>query len=47
MDKEKQNEKIPPEWLFKETFESKNKKMYNPKPLKQKAKETIKIDDNE
>ena len=34
LEKEKQNEMIIPEWLFKEPIENKVKNMYNPKPIK-------------
>ena len=37
----KQNEMITPEWLFQEPFDNKNKKTYNPKPLKQLARSNI------
>ena len=45
-----QNEKIIPEWLFKEErspFKKKIQKVYNPKTLKQIAREKIKLDDKE
>ena len=45
LEKEKQNEMIIPEWLFKEPIENKVKNMYNPKPIKQKARDNIKLDD--
>ena len=41
---------IIPEWLFKEkqaAIKNKIKKVYNPKPLKQIARENIKLNDNE
>ena len=41
LENEKQNELIIPEWLFK-PFENKIKKLCNPKPLKQIARENIK-----
>ena len=42
---EKTNNMIIPDWLFQEPVE--NKKVYNPKTLKQIAKENIKIDDKQ
>ena len=45
---EKQNDMIIPEWLFKEKqtpHRNKNKKVYNPKILKQIARENIKMKD--
>ena len=47
---EKQNEMIIPEWLFKEEqtpIKNKIKKVYNPKTLKQIARENIKMNDKE
>ena len=46
----KQNEMIIPQWLYKEEQaldENKIKKVYNPKTLKQLAREKIKLDDTE
>ena len=43
----KQNEMIIPEWLFKETIENKINKIYNPKSLKQIARDNIKLDDKQ
>ena len=43
----KQNEMIIPEWLFREPIENKIKKIYNPKPLKQLARNNIKLDDKQ
>ena len=43
----KQNEMIIPEWLFQETVENKIKKIYNPKSLKQLARNKIKLDDKQ
>ena len=46
----KQNEMIIPEWLFKEEqapIKKKIQKVYNPKILKQLAREKIKLDDKE
>ena len=41
----KQKEIILPDWFFKEPVDIKNKKkVYNPKPLKQIAKENFKLD---
>ena len=46
----KQNEMIKPEWLFKEErtpIKKKIQEVYNPKTLKQLAREKIKLDDKE
>ena len=43
----KQNEMIIPEWLFQEPIENKIKKIYNPKPLTQIARDNIKLDDKQ
>ena len=43
----KQNEMIIPKWLFQELVENKIKKIYNPKPLKQLARNNIKLDDKQ
>ena len=43
----KQSEMIIPEWLFQEPVENKIKKMYNPKSLKQLARNNIKLDDKQ
>ena len=43
----KQNEMIIPEWLFQEPVENKINKMYNPKSLKQLARNNIKLDDKQ
>ena len=43
----KQNEMIIPEWLFKEPIENKIKKIYNPKSLKQIARNNINLDDKQ
>ena len=43
----KQNEMIIPEWLFKEPIENKIKKIYNPKSLKQLARNNINLDDKQ
>ena len=45
-----QNEVVIPEWLFKEErtpIKKKIQKVYNPKTLKQLAREQIKLDDKE
>ena len=42
-----QNEMIIPEWLFQEPVENKIKKISNPKPLKQLARNNIKLDDKQ
>ena len=36
-----------PEWLFKEPIEIKINKLYNPKPLKQLARDSFKLDDKQ
>ena len=43
----KQNEMIIPEWLFREPVENKIKKIYNPKSLKQIARNNIRLDDKQ
>ena len=44
----KQNEMNIPEWLFKEPIENKiNNKLYNPKSLKQIARDNIKLADKQ
>ena len=43
----KQNDMIIPEWLFQEPVENKIKKIYNPKPLRQLARDNIKLDDKQ
>ena len=46
----RQNEIIIPEWLFKQEqtpLKKKIQKVYNPKTLKQLAREKIKLDDKE
>ena len=46
----KQNEKIIPEWLFKEEqapIKKQTKKIYNPKTLQQIARKNIKLSDDE
>ena len=43
----KQNEKILPEWLFKEPIENKINKIYNPRSLKQIARDNIRLDDKQ
>ena len=35
------------EWLFQEPIENKIKKLYNPKPLRQIARDNVKLDDKE
>ena len=47
LEKAKQTELIIPEWFFKEPIENNFKKLYNPKPLKQIAKDNIKLDDKQ
>ena len=43
----KENEMIIPEWLFQEPVENKIHKIYNPKSLKQLARNNIKLDDKQ
>ena len=43
----KQNEMIIPEWLFREPVENKIETIYNPKSLKQLARNNIKLDDKQ
>ena len=43
----KQNEMIISEWLFLEPVENKNNKIYNPKSLKQIARDNIRLDDKQ
>ena len=43
----KQNEMIIPEWLIKEPIENKINKLYNPKSLKQIARDNIRLDDKQ
>ena len=43
----KHNEMIIPEWLFQESVEHKIKKIYNPKSLKQLARNNIKLDNKQ
>ena len=43
----KQDEMIISEWLSKEPIENKIEKIYNPKPLKQLARNNIKLDDKQ
>ena len=43
----KQNELNIPEWLFQEPVENKIKQMYNPKTLKQLARDNFRLDDKQ
>ena len=43
----KQNEMIIPEWLFQEPVENKIEKIYNPRSLKQIARDNIRLDDKQ
>ena len=43
----KQNELIIPEWLFQEPIENKINKIYNPKTLRQLARNNIRLDDKQ
>ena len=47
LENEKQNEMIVSEWLFREPTENEIKKLYNPKSLKQLARNNIKLDDKQ
>ena len=47
MEIEKQNEMIIPEWLFQEPIVNRITKIYNPKPLRQIARDINKIDDKQ
>ena len=47
IEKMKQNEMIIPEWLFLEPVENKINRIYNPKSLKQIARNNIKLDDKQ
>ena len=38
---------IIPEWLFQEPVENKVNKLYNPKPLRQLARDIIRLDDRQ
>ena len=44
---EKLNEKVKPDWLFQEPIENKIKNIYNPKSLKQIARDSIRLDDKQ
>ena len=44
LENEAQNEMIRPEWLFQEPVENKLKSIYYPKPLRQLARDNIKLD---
>ena len=47
MENKKRNEMIIPEWLFLEPVESKIKKIYNPKSLKQIARDNNRLYDKQ
>ena len=47
LENKKQDEMIIPERLFKEPIENKNNKIYNPKSLKQIARDKIKLNDKQ
>ena len=47
LENENQNEMIVIEWLFQEPIENKIEEIYNPKPLKQIARDNIKLDDRQ
>ena len=46
-EKMKLNEMIIPDWLFREPVENKINKIYNPKSLKQLARNNIRLDDKQ
>ena len=43
----KRNEMIIPVWLFQEPIEKKIRKINNPKPLKQLARDNVRLDDRQ
>ena len=43
----KRTEMIIPEWLFQEPVENKINKLYNPKPLRQLARDNIRLNDEQ
>ena len=43
----KQKEIVIPEWLFSEPVESKIRKIYDPKPLRQLERDNIRLDDRQ
>ena len=47
LESEKLKEMIIPEWLYKEPNENKINKSYNSKPLKQLARDNIRLDDKQ
>ena len=47
LENEKLNEMVIPEWLFEQPVENKINKLYNPKSLKQIARDHIKLDDKQ
>ena len=47
LDNMKQKEMIITEWLLKEPIENKIKKIYNSKPLRQLARDNIRLDDKQ
>ena len=47
LENKKQNEMIIPEWLFQEPIENKIRSLYNPKPLRQLARDNIGLDDRQ
>ena len=47
MENIKQNEMIIPEWLFQELVVNRIRKIYNPKPLRQIARDNIRLDDKQ
>ena len=47
LENRKEKEMIIPEWLFQEPFEHKINKINNPKPLKQIARNNIRLDDKQ
>ena len=47
LENEKQNELFVSERLFQESFENKPRKTYNPKPLREIARDKNRLDDNQ
>ena len=47
LEKVKQKEMIIPEWLFQEPIENKINRIYNPRSLKQIARNNIKLDNKQ
>ena len=47
LENEKQTKTVVPDWLFQQTFEINPRKMYNLKPLREIARDKIKLDDKQ